>query len=573
MTRPEQWGFPGYLTADQQKALEELKATMLKEKMVAPQSSVFTHEMGDAHLLRFLRARDFDLAKTKAMIQGDLEWRRLFEGVVFKPTDFPNVMKFANTGCLYRSGYDKEGRPVLVTKIALLYPREITDMQELVNFWVCYVNELSRECDEQGATDFTAVADLAGFSPSKNFSLAHVRVLVDLLQRFHPERLAYALVLNAPAMFRMVWNLIAPLLEERTKAKVHILGSNPKVLQEYIDPSQLEAFLGGTHEPYALPDQYVQKLIKENVTVRTGLFDGMAGAEDAAAGDDAAAAAAAAAGDEAGKKKGLLARSMSSKRVNQVRKVLARFDTMGRSKGAPKTAEIPKPSSRVTVFGATGRTGLMVVDKCLKAGWDVCAFVRSEGKGAPPALLKAQQQFGQDKLQIVVGNVHDPLDLDRAIETSDVVVSCMGTEKSLSQSADWYTETAQKIVDAMERNGTKRLVVVTAAQAKRMSKAMYDTEGSVAQNASRALYWQSHFQFIGAAEKLIESKGKDVVDFTFVRPAQLDDASTSDKYVVEDDAFFVNGAALPRSALAEFIVKECVVSNKHSCKGVALAGA
>jgi CRAL/TRIO, N-terminal domain len=100
-TKPEEWGFPGFLTPDQMKALDELRERLLKENVFSKKSL-----MTDPHLLRFLRARDFNTKKAFDMIVGDLEWRKAFEGVTFKASDFPCIYKFANSGALYRAGYD-----------------------------------------------------------------------------------------------------------------------------------------------------------------------------------------------------------------------------------------------------------------------------------------------------------------------------------------------------------------------------------------------------------------------------------------------------------------------------------
>jgi len=171
---------------------------------------------------------------------------------------------------------------------------------------------------------------------------------------------------------------------------------------------------------------------------------------------------------------------------------------------------------------------------------------------------------------MVVGRIEDPLDLDRAIETSDAVISCMGAPPSLSENSEFFETTATSIISAMERNGTRRLVVVTAAQAKRMSKAWYDVNASVVENAGRTMYWQSHYKHIAALEKFIESKS-DVIDHTFVRPAQLDDKSQEESYQVEPDTFFITGGPLPRPALAQFIVQECVAKKRYIGQGVAMA--
>jgi len=48
------------------------------------------------------------------------------------------------------------GRPVIVTNLARMFPREITDLNELPRFWVSYVHYLNSECDKAGVTDYTA---------------------------------------------------------------------------------------------------------------------------------------------------------------------------------------------------------------------------------------------------------------------------------------------------------------------------------------------------------------------------------------------------------------------------------
>jgi putative NADH-flavin reductase len=549
--KPEDWGFPGWLTPDQEKALAELRETLLKQGVFSKKSL-----MPDQHLLRFLRARDFNVKKTLDMLVGDLEWRKAFEGITFKYTDFPQLFKFMKTGAIYRAGYDLGGRPVIVSNLARLYPRDVADVSEIPKFWVAYVHYVNMECEKAGVTDYTCIADLSGFSPSKNFSLAMVKILIDILQNYYPERLAYALILHTPMAFRMLWNMIAPFLEERTKAKVHILGSSMNLLTSYVAKDQLEECFGGSHKPYPLPDHVAQQLLGDGITVTTGYFD-----------DETVSLATASAPSLKQDKK--LSRTMSKPRLEKMRSLLGRFDTL-KKVASTAAIETPKGSPRVTIFGATGRTGVEVVKKALEAGYDVCAFVRTDGAGVPASFLKLQVDYGNEKLQIVLGNINDPLDLDRAIETSDAVISCIGAPPSLGENNDFFVASANAITSAMERNGTRRLVVVTAAQAKRMSKAWYDSNASIADNASRTMYWQTHYKHIAELERSIEAK-TDLLDFTFIRPAQLDEKSTDESYQVEPDTFFINGGPLPRPALAQFIVQECVSKKKYFGQGVAIA--
>ena len=102
---PELWGYPGWLTPSELKALEELRTRTIADGLFHPD-----HLMEDKHLLRFLRARQFDVEKTMKMLAADLEWRREFENRVIKGSQAPSVVEFCNNGFLYRAGSDKDGK-------------------------------------------------------------------------------------------------------------------------------------------------------------------------------------------------------------------------------------------------------------------------------------------------------------------------------------------------------------------------------------------------------------------------------------------------------------------------------
>ena len=66
-------GHLGNLTPDQQRALEQLQAELIKEGWLVEAR----HD--EATLLRFLRARKFDVAKAKEMFIASEKWRKEFE--------------------------------------------------------------------------------------------------------------------------------------------------------------------------------------------------------------------------------------------------------------------------------------------------------------------------------------------------------------------------------------------------------------------------------------------------------------------------------------------------------------
>lgn len=104
---------------------------------------------------------------------------------------------------------------------------------------------------------------------------------------------------------------------------------------------------------------------------------------------------------------------------------------------------------RLTVFGATGKTGRPVVEQALNAGHEVVAFART------PAKLG----IAHERLRIVQGDATDPAAVERAIVGADAVISAMKTTASQKAARTKpLTRGMQNIVAAMGRQGVHRLV-------------------------------------------------------------------------------------------------------------------
>lgn len=104
----------------------------------------------------------------------------------------------------------------------------------------------------------------------------------------------------------------------------------------------------------------------------------------------------------------------------------------------------------ILVIGATGPTGRRIVDEALAAGHAVTALVREEGR------LEAR-----DGLVEVTGDVREPGTFDRALVGQDAVICALG---HVPDSPTHLCSTATGwLVEAMDRAGVARLVLVTAA--------------------------------------------------------------------------------------------------------------
>ena len=77
--------------------------------------------------------------------------------------------------------------------------------------------------------------------------MALLKVGAKICQDYYPETMGAAFVVNAPSLFTALYAIIKGFLDERTRSKVRVMGSNYRsVLLEHIDAENLPTFLGGT---------------------------------------------------------------------------------------------------------------------------------------------------------------------------------------------------------------------------------------------------------------------------------------------------------------------------------------
>lgn len=106
---------------------------------------------------------------------------------------------------------------------------------------------------------------------------------------------------------------------------------------------------------------------------------------------------------------------------------------------------------QVTIFGATGHAGALVVQECLSRGWQVRAFVRNAAKVPDPA-----------GLTIIEGNTLDAAAVRRAVAGVDVVLGCLGMADITVPATD-FSDGVQNIVAAMRAEGVGRFLMIGSA--------------------------------------------------------------------------------------------------------------
>jgi len=106
----------------------------------------------------------------------------------------------------------------------------------------------------------------------------------------------------------------------------------------------------------------------------------------------------------------------------------------------------------VTVFGASGKVGQIVIEMLLKKGYRVTAFVHT-----------TLPFKSTDRLNVAQGDIHEASDVKKAIEGSEYVISTLGSWHTPSK--DILSSAMQNIIPAMEELGIKRLVTLTGSAA------------------------------------------------------------------------------------------------------------
>lgn len=192
---------------------------------------------------------------------------------------------------------------------------------------------------------------------------------------------------------------------------------------------------------------------------------------------------------------------------------------------------------KVAIFGATGKTGKLVLEKALALGWDVTALARTPGK---------LDEY-QGKLRVVTGASDQPDAILETVRGADVVISAMGYGEST------LTTFAHNIVVAMKTAGVMRIISLIGASVAlpgdphTLSMAMLRTITRLfAKNAM--VDGDGHARIIRASR----------LDYTLVRPPRLTTGPATNR--IQNGLTLNLGptSSISRADLAEFMIEAVV---------------
>lgn len=211
---------------------------------------------------------------------------------------------------------------------------------------------------------------------------------------------------------------------------------------------------------------------------------------------------------------------------------------------------------KVTLLGASGPTGRLLLDKLLSDGHDITALVRR------PAAF----QVPSHRLRILRGDATTPSDVSAAVTGADAVVSVLGTGFS-RQPIHLYSASAQAICSALTQAGARRLIVTSSAALSDWTDPGWNWAERVVGRRILGYLGRTLYADMARMEAIVSAS---VLDWTIMRPLGLATLDPPTTYRIAED--HISGRQTARRDLAAAIADQLTRTDYHH-KTVAVATA
>lgn len=198
----------------------------------------------------------------------------------------------------------------------------------------------------------------------------------------------------------------------------------------------------------------------------------------------------------------------------------------------------------LAVFGASGRTGRLLVEQAIAAGHEVRAFVRE----------RSRLPLEHDRLAIVKGDAYAGENVGRAVEGADAVLSALGRGKDSPE--DLLTVAGDHVTRAMETHGVERFVTLVGAGVRHEDDDV-SLGGRLVVGAMKVVARET---LTDARDHVAAVRASDL-EWTVVRPPRLVDGEHTGEY--RTGALTLGPRErISRADLADFML-DCVEDDRH----------
>ncbi|XP_021733582.1 motile sperm domain-containing protein 2-like [Chenopodium quinoa] len=186
----------------------------------------------ESMILWFLKDRKFIVDEAVERLSKAIKWRQEF-GVDDLSED--SMKRAAQTGkSSVHDFLDVNGRPVLIVQASKHYPGMQDEDEKLCVFQI----EKALSKLPEGQEQILGIIDLRGFGTA-NADMNFLTFLFDVFYYYYPKRLGQVLMVEAPFVFKPLWQLAKPLLKQH--ASLVRFCSVETVREEYFTPETVPA--------------------------------------------------------------------------------------------------------------------------------------------------------------------------------------------------------------------------------------------------------------------------------------------------------------------------------------------
>ncbi|XP_017136917.1 SEC14-like protein 2 [Drosophila miranda] len=238
------------ISAEQRATLEQFRKQM-------DDALVDTHD--DYFLLRWLRARKWNLEAAEKMLRASLKTRAMWNVDNIDKWDPPKALKeYLPYGLI---GYDNEGSPLLVCPF---YNFDIWGMMHCVTrfefqkYLVLLIERFMKTAYEQSLDHGWKARQLVVFFDMQDVNLKQyawrpaAECVISSVKQYEanfPELLKMCYIINAPKLFSVAFNIVKKFLDENTTSKIVIYKSGVDKWQQqlfsHVNPKVFPKAWGG----------------------------------------------------------------------------------------------------------------------------------------------------------------------------------------------------------------------------------------------------------------------------------------------------------------------------------------
>ncbi|KAH8435034.1 CRAL-TRIO domain-containing protein [Aspergillus melleus] len=248
----------------QSKEFQQALVDMKPEEIRTTVWNMVKQDNPDTLLLRFLRARKWDVKKALIMFISTIRWRLLDVNVdddIMKNGEHLALKQSQSSdpaekkageeflmqmrmGKSFLHGVDKLGRPICVVRVRL---HKASDQStEVLDRFTVYTIESARMMLAPPVETACVVFDMTNFSLS-NMDYNPVKFMIKCFEANYPECLGVVLIHKAPWLFSGIWKIIKGWLDPVVAAKINFTN-NVSDLEKFIPRDRIMKELEGDED-------------------------------------------------------------------------------------------------------------------------------------------------------------------------------------------------------------------------------------------------------------------------------------------------------------------------------------